>query len=103
MAVRNINRELSYMGSPVQVVISITTAADELAQQRTRTARAPINTEWKYGASQQALLMQKERKIIVHQTMFPLLVMNILENHATKDHPLTITEITDSLTGNLPV
>ena len=39
--------------------------------------------------------MQKERKITVHQTMFPLLIMNILENHATKDHPLTITEITD--------
>lgn len=39
--------------------------------------------------------MQNERKITVHQTMFPLLIMNILENHATKDHPLTITEITD--------
>ena len=39
--------------------------------------------------------MQKERKVTVHQTMFPLLIMNILENHATKDHPLTITEITD--------
>lgn len=31
----------------------------------------------------------------MHQTMFPLLIMNILENHATKEHPLTITEITE--------
>lgn len=31
----------------------------------------------------------------MHQTMFPLLIMNILENHATREHPLTITEITD--------
>lgn len=30
----------------------------------------------------------------MHQTMFPLLIINILENHATKEHPLTITEIT---------
>lgn len=30
----------------------------------------------------------------MHQTMFPLLIVNILENHATKEHPLTITEIT---------
>lgn len=27
--------------------------------------------------------------------MFPLLIINILENHATEEHPLTITEITD--------
>ena len=31
----------------------------------------------------------------MHQTMFPLLIMNILENHSTKDRPLTITEITN--------
>lgn len=31
----------------------------------------------------------------MHQTMFPLLIMNILENHSTGDHPLTITEITN--------
>ncbi|MBS5603883.1 MAG: hypothetical protein KHX84_05950 [Enterocloster asparagiformis] len=31
----------------------------------------------------------------MHQTMFPLLIMNILENHATRERPLTITEITD--------
>ena len=28
-------------------------------------------------------------------TMLPLLILNILENHATKERPLTITEITD--------
>lgn len=31
----------------------------------------------------------------MHQTMFPLLIINVLENHATKEHPLTITEITN--------
>ena len=31
----------------------------------------------------------------MHQTMFPLLIINILENHATIDRPLTITEITE--------
>ena len=31
----------------------------------------------------------------MHNTMFPLLILNVLENHATKDHPLTITEITN--------
>lgn len=31
----------------------------------------------------------------MHQIMFPLLIMNILENHATREHPLTITEITE--------
>lgn len=40
-------------------------------------------------------LMLKERMITMHQTMFPLLIMNILENHATREHPLTITEITE--------
>ena len=39
--------------------------------------------------------MQKERKITVHQTMFPLLIVNILENHATKERPLSVTEITE--------
>lgn len=28
-------------------------------------------------------------------TMFPLMIINILENHATKEHPMTIREITD--------
>ena len=27
--------------------------------------------------------------------MFPLLIVNILENHATKERPLSITEITE--------
>lgn len=27
--------------------------------------------------------------------MFPLLIINILENHATGDHPLTISQITE--------
>ena len=31
----------------------------------------------------------------MHNTMFPLLIMNVLENHATREHPLTITEITN--------
>ncbi len=31
----------------------------------------------------------------MHQTMFPLLIINVLENHATKEHPLTITQITN--------
>ena len=31
----------------------------------------------------------------MNQTMFPLIIVNILENHATKEHPLTIREITD--------
>ena len=31
----------------------------------------------------------------MRNTMFPLLILNVLENHATKDHPLTITEITN--------
>lgn len=31
----------------------------------------------------------------MHQTMFPLLIVNIFENHATKEHPLTVTEITE--------
>ncbi|MDO4325695.1 MAG: hypothetical protein Q4E24_06630 [bacterium] len=31
----------------------------------------------------------------MHQTMFPLLILNILENHATREHPLTISEITE--------
>ena len=31
----------------------------------------------------------------MHQTMFSLLIINVLENHATREHPLTITEITD--------
>lgn len=31
----------------------------------------------------------------MHQTMFPLLIMNILEHHATEEHPLTITQITE--------
>ena len=31
----------------------------------------------------------------MHQTMFSLIVMNVLENHATSDNPLTITQITD--------
>ena len=39
--------------------------------------------------------MQEERLITMHQTMFPLSIMNILENHATREHPLTITEITE--------
>lgn len=30
-------------------------------------------------------------------TMFPLIILNILENHATKEKPLTITEITDRI------
>lgn len=30
----------------------------------------------------------------MHQTMFPLLIVNILENHATKEKSLSITEIT---------
>ena len=39
-------------------------------------------------------LMRKARKIHMHQTMFPLLIVNILENHATKEKSLSITEIT---------
>lgn len=39
-------------------------------------------------------LMRKARKIHMHQTMFPLLIVNILENHTTKEKPLSITEIT---------
>ena len=31
----------------------------------------------------------------MHQTMFPLLIVNILENHATKERPLSVTEITE--------
>ena len=31
----------------------------------------------------------------MHNTMFPLLILNVLENHATREHPLTITEITN--------
>ena len=31
----------------------------------------------------------------MNQTMFPLIIMNILENHATKANPLTTTEITN--------
>ena len=31
----------------------------------------------------------------MNQTMFPLIILNVLENHATEDHPLTIREITD--------
>ena len=31
----------------------------------------------------------------MNQTMFPLIIMNILENHATRAKPLTITEITN--------
>ena len=54
MAVRNMVRELSY-GSPVSAVMSMAAAADGLPKQRTRTARAPINKEWKYGALMQAL------------------------------------------------
>lgn len=31
----------------------------------------------------------------MHQTMFSLIIMNVLENHATAERPLTITQITD--------
>lgn len=31
----------------------------------------------------------------MHQTMFSLIIMNVLENHATAEQPLTITQITD--------
>ncbi|MCD8082970.1 MAG: hypothetical protein LUE86_05485 [Clostridiales bacterium] len=31
----------------------------------------------------------------MHQTMFPLIIVNVLENHATSERPLTVTEITD--------
>lgn len=31
----------------------------------------------------------------MHQTMFSLIIMNVLENHATAELPLTITQITD--------
>lgn len=31
----------------------------------------------------------------MHQTMFSLIIMNVLENHATEEQPLTITQITD--------
>ena len=31
----------------------------------------------------------------MHQTMFPLLILSVLEHHATKECPLTITEITN--------
>lgn len=44
-------------------------------------------------------MMQKERIETMHQTMFPLLIINILENHATREHPLTITEITELVNG----
>lgn len=30
----------------------------------------------------------------MHQIMFPLMIVNVLENHATPEHPLTISEIT---------
>lgn len=31
----------------------------------------------------------------MHQTMFSLIIINVLENHATTEKPLTITQITD--------
>lgn len=31
----------------------------------------------------------------MHQTMFSLIIMNVLENHATEEQPLTISQITD--------
>ena len=31
----------------------------------------------------------------MNQTMFSLFIINVLENHTTKEHPLTITEITE--------
>lgn len=31
----------------------------------------------------------------MNNTMFPLIIINILETKATKEHPLTIKEITD--------
>lgn len=31
----------------------------------------------------------------MHQTMFSLVIMNVLENHATAEQPLTITQITN--------
>ena len=47
-----------------------------------------------YHGSGRPFLMRKARKIHMHQTMFPLLIVNILENHATKEKSLSITEIT---------
>lgn len=29
----------------------------------------------------------------MHQVMFPLIIVNVLENHATKEHPLTVSEV----------
>jgi hypothetical protein len=37
----------------------------------------------------------EREEIIMHQTMFPLLIIDILENHATKDRPLSISQITE--------
>ena len=31
----------------------------------------------------------------MHQTMFSLIIINVLENHATAEQPLTITQITN--------
>ena len=31
----------------------------------------------------------------MHQTMFPLLILDVLENHASRECPLTITQITN--------
>lgn len=31
----------------------------------------------------------------MHQAMFSLIIMNVLENHATAENPLTITQITN--------
>lgn len=31
----------------------------------------------------------------MHQTMLSLIIMNVLENHATAEQPLTIMQITD--------
>lgn len=33
----------------------------------------------------------------MHQTMFPLLIIHILETHATREHPLTVSEITERI------
>ena len=54
----------------------------------------PVSAVIYNHGSGRPFLMRKARKIHMHQTMFPLLIVNILENHATKEKSLSITEIT---------
>lgn len=40
---------------------------------------------------------EREVLFIMQPTMFPLMIINILENHSTREHPLTVTEITERI------